>query len=523
MGGRKYYRRAWAITMIDVRMKPNFQPARPGISFKNGKLYEFKKSQVIVLQGWPDPRAWVKSRRKGWHHDRKRADTFFTESLFPEHDRPSLTPPDPAQVECPDHLNRAGYTDEERELYWDWHRKAVVREWKEKHSQADFYDQIPPEIRRALLQYSSRRWHLLNLFARVPGAFDLHVSNPALCFALASNWVFHKPAVQQPMRAARSLVRRKQKHLLGWLGFPATDSARKVLQKINPAAVSVESLLYLRDTLQDPERAKILCHLPRLNAGVLRLVNDIRIMPRLTYRLLEDVSQNFQDYNQAFTYRILIDTLRMDRRLGGDLCPARFGSLRRLRAVHEGLTEQIHIIAAQRRAENPEEQTYSRAEYPAAFPGPPYAGTSAIQPLTTPEELIQEGQHMQHCVASYAWDIAQGTEYIYRVIDPVRATLSIYTQDQAWRPGQLLRAANKDVPKETKQQVFQELFNSRKLEVTPPKVVRRDLPEAELPPAPGTPHDGQGQVVTEMTPEVRATVNRVIAWFAPADQHLVVQ
>ncbi len=503
-------------------MKPDFQPARPGISFKNGKLYVFEKSQVLVLQGWPDPRAWVKGKRKGWHHDRKRADKFFTMHLFPDDGRPSLTPPDPSKVECPDYLNQAAYTDDERERHWASHRRAVVREWKEKHGQADFFDQIPPEIRSALLLYSCRRWHLLNLFARVPSAFDLYISNPALCFALASNWVFHKPAVQQPMRAARSLVRKKQKHLLGWLGFPATDSARKVLQKINPAAVSVESLLYLRDTLQDPGRAKILCHLPCLNAGVLRLVNDIRIMPQLTCRLLEDVAQNRQDYSEAFTYQILIDTLRMDRQLGGGHCPERFISLNRLHDVHDGLSQRFNAAREQQREANPEDEGYMRVQYPVAFPGPPYEGTPAIQPITSPEDLIAEGKAMRHCVASYAWDIAKGTEYIYRVIEPVRATLSIYIRGRAWSPGQLLRTANKDVPREIKQAVFQQLLNSRKLEITsPPIVTSNPPPEAKRLPAPGIPDEGQCHNGAVMTQEVREAVNRVIELFAPTDTMLV--
>ena len=502
-------------------MKNVFKPPRPGCEFKNGKLYVFEKNHVLVLQGWPNPQAWVKTKRKGWHHDRMRADKFFTENLFPEYGRPSLTPPDTAQVECPDHLHHADYTDEERERYWEYHRKAVVREWREKHRQADFFDHIPPDIRNALLRYTSRRWHMLNLFARVPGALDLHVSNPALCFALASNWAFHKPAVQQPMRAARSLVRKKQKHLLGWLGFPATDSARKVLQKINPAAVSMERLLYLRDTLQDPGRAKILCHLPRLNAGVLRLVNDIRIMPHLTCRLLEDVTRNAQDYCEAFTFRILIDTLRMDRRLGGGHCPERFVSLNRLHDVHDGLSQRFNAAREQQREAYAEDAYYIRDQDPVAFPGPPYEGTTAIQPITTPEDLIAEGKEMRHCVASYAWSVAEGKEYIYRVVEPVRATLSIYTYGQDWRSGQLLRAANKDVPREIKQQVFQKLFNSRRLEITPPQITARNLPEAEMPVAPGTPHNGQGQVVTQMTPEVRVAVNRVIELFAAPDGMLM--
>ena len=39
-------------------------------------------------------------------------------------------------------------------------------------------------------------------------ALDLVRSNPALAYLVASNWVFHQPAVRQPLRSARALLRK---------------------------------------------------------------------------------------------------------------------------------------------------------------------------------------------------------------------------------------------------------------------------------------------------------------------------
>lgn len=501
-------------------MKSDFHKGRWGTCFKNGKLYDFDKSSVLVMKGWPDPRAWVKNSRKGWHHDRKKADKFFSAHFFLECGRPPAEPPSPDEIECPHYLNHPDVADEEREQNWEWHRKTVVREWKEKHQMADFFDGIPPDIRYALSSYSTRKWHLFNLLARCPGAYDLHVSNPALCYALASSWVFHKPAVLQPMRAARSLIRKKQKDILRWLGFPATDAVRKILRKIPSSALSVETLLYLRDTVRDPARVKTLCHLPRLNTGALRLVTSNRLAPLLTYRLLEDVALNVADNGEHHTHRILIDTFRMDRRLGGERCPRRFVSLRHLEQVHNNLAEEFNILVRQQELENPNEGRGSRPELPDNFPTPPFAGTASIQPISTPAELLQEGIEMKHCVASYTWDVAEGLEYIYRVLEPVRATMSICARGNTWEPGQLLQAANKPVPKEVKAQLFRELLASRKQRSVPIKPELMPVEQGGVVGAPivapGIPYDEQGVAVADMSTEMAEVVNRVRGMFTAA-------
>lgn len=59
------------------------------------------------------------------------------------------------------------------------------------------------------------------------------------------------------------------------------------------------------------------------------------------------------------------------------------------------------------------------------FPEPPIPGNDVIIPIETLLELRREGQVMRHCVASYEESIRRGTCYIYRVMAPERATLSI--------------------------------------------------------------------------------------------------
>ncbi len=423
-------------------MKNDFIDAKPGTVFKNGKIYHFDKRRILVLQAWPDTRAWRKLPTQGWRHTRKYADQWFSRSLYAKSNSP--TPPfeDPPDVQAgqrllpfPAWFLAARYEMAARgeTLAWD-----------------NFFNTIPDDVRTELLLFPERKWHLLNLLARCPGAFDLIHNNPALAYALASNWVFHKPAVLQPMRAARSLVRRKQREILGWLGFPATESGRHIFAKIRPRALSIEALLYLRDALRDAAVRKALTHVPRINAGVLRLASDLRYFPHVTPRLLEEVSQ-LPIYEEAGKSPVdfLKDILAMAEQDGWRHCPRQISSLARMYDVHDALTRRIRPQLAKRILDSP-----------LPFPPPPFMGTRTIQPIQTAGELLEEGDAMRHCAGSYIDSVADGSYFFYRVLEPVRATLALRYDDERWVPDQLYGFHNAHVDEILHKRLFAELFGS---------------------------------------------------------------
>jgi hypothetical protein len=59
------------------------------------------------------------------------------------------------------------------------------------------------------------------------------------------------------------------------------------------------------------------------------------------------------------------------------------------------------------------------------FPTPPLPGNDIIVPINSLKDLIQEGEEMDNCVGSYIGKIASGHSFIYRVLEPERATLEI--------------------------------------------------------------------------------------------------
>ena len=418
-----------------------FRPGKYGSFVKDGKLFDFSPLHVLVMAPWPDPRAWVKTSGTGFRVTRKHADDFFRHALLPmDHLAPKPTILPSGQ--------RLLFPEDDYISYGD----QVARYYE--RCRAPYFDSIPDVVRSDLLRYSNRRWHLFSLFARCPGALDLSLGNPGLCYALANNWVFHRPAVKQPARAARALVMRKQKQILEWLGFPGTEPARRILAKIMPKALRVDSLLYLRDTLRDPEVLKYLAHLDHINAAGLRLVTDPRLRVRITPRLLADVVHDpTQNAPKPPVVGFFFDTLRMEGMLEGRHCPPRFSSLRRLMEVHDDLTRRL---PAARLIDH-----WRGDAVPIHFPPPPFAGTKLIRPITTPEDLYREGEAMQHCVGTYARDVAEGQYYVYRVVAPVRATLSLRCRWQGtWQADQLYQSRNRPVDTETKERLFQEVLQS---------------------------------------------------------------
>jgi hypothetical protein len=206
-------------------------PPRTGESYKNGKYYHFDQREILVMTSWPDPRAWRRTKTIDWKRTRKHADQALT--LF------DMTLPEQSPV---DHfVNKFRPDPRGPNLLWDQsqsgldkaeaifsHMSASVNKvedifgadfpWPAEITEQDrncykgaansqlvrtsYLRQIPENVRILLHPLRERRWQMLNLLARCPGASDLSISNPGLAFALANNWCFHQPSVSQPSQSA---------------------------------------------------------------------------------------------------------------------------------------------------------------------------------------------------------------------------------------------------------------------------------------------------------------------------------
>lgn len=88
------------------------------------------------------------------------------------------------------------------------------------------------------------------------------------------------------------------------------------------------------------------------------------------------------------------------------------------------------------------------------FPVPPLPGTAAIVALDHPRLIVEEGEQQRNCAGSYVARVRRGGLYIYRVLEPSRATLSILKRDGRWRVDQLEGPRSSPVPPETRKAVL---------------------------------------------------------------------
>jgi len=66
-----------------------------------------------------------------------------------------------------------------------------------------------------------------------------------------------------------------------------------------------------------------------------------------------------------------------------------------------------------------------QARQSAPFPPPPIPGNEHIQPIINAAELLEEGRIMRHCAGSYAGSVRRRECFVYRILQPARATLEI--------------------------------------------------------------------------------------------------
>ena len=411
------------------RSVPGFEAPKNRTVFapESGKLYLFDPTRIEVRIGWPRPQAWRKTLQSPWW-SHCRPDIYLPAGDLRAALERASRPPDPSV----DH----GFADLTPAQQAGLRIAARARvAWNAS---------IPVEVRGAIAPFPTRHWHLLSLIARCgPAALDLVGANPALAFALASSWVFRREPVRRPLRSARALLApgRKQRDIQAWLGFPASEPARRLLRKVVHDAIGIPPLLYLREAMGDPVRMKFLAHLPRLNAEAIRIGTDTRLLAHVRPSFLEEVALAERTYDRPHAAFLLEDTVEMYQQLrpaDGPLPPVRH--LAALAELHDGLVEDLNRLS-------PEHGEVT-------FPPPPVAGTATIVPICSGRELVEEGRLQSNCVASY-WDriAIRHHVYIYRVLAPERCTLSLTRVGMRWVPSELQRACNLPVSEATRRAV----------------------------------------------------------------------
>jgi hypothetical protein len=208
---------------------------------------------------------------------------------------------------------------------------------------------------------------------------------------------------------------------------------------------------------QEPETLNLLAHHQLVTADMLELAAHPKLKTLLTPSLLCRLAEE-QQAGHELTTDLLLDAMyllahpRASRHAGADGTIVRAGELSAsLRRQFDRLRRQREAeVAARQGAARQREEQARRREcarlLTLPFPPPPVPGTPNIVPLTSAADLRREGSAQKNCVASYLSKVMRGDAYIYRVLEPERATLEIVRSRQGpWMRGLLKARSNRSV------------------------------------------------------------------------------
>lgn len=346
-----------------------------------------------------------------------------------------------------------------------------------------FRAEIPVDMAAAVEAFTSHQWALLMLLHGSKSGMDLVRSNPVLAYAVANNEHFRPTPLDAATYQAVRYSHKKQRVIVGWLGFPATEAMVRIIRRVPAKCASPGLLRTLRSVASDPDAVKLLGHVGTVNRGVIWLLSSPGQARLVTPALLREVSESSEEMDEAPTADLLMDSIRMAGEMKTTVVVRPLSSRRRVRECYDRITAAYRDAAVRQRleAEQLEERQRQAAEAyrerlrqaaeqnrrylanaereekmleSAPFPPPPIPGTKYIIPLTTRAALSVEGHEQSNCVgghSDYVRGILKGWTYLYAVMRPQRHTLSIVKHGpNCWRIGELKRARNWSATPETR-------------------------------------------------------------------------
>lgn len=457
------------------------ETAMPQFEFADGVLHIRSVASAMRIRWNPEPRAEIRDGRGAWRDFRP---DFRLVRPPASEARAALPLEAEGESAGPDVLDR-------KRIAFD-----------------AFRGEIPPEFVSRVERFGSHQWSLLVLIRAERAALDLAASNPVLAYCLANNDEFRGTEADAAAVQAVWYSHRRQRVILQFLRFPESEAVVRLLRKIRPEAVFPSLMRRLAGSIRVDRRVlEILGHHSSINRGMLELVANPRIFPYVTPRLLYAVADSPAELAEAptadqilsavgtlqeaglnlpvrplttirqveeFRERVDAEIAEAARRREEAARRAREAQAereRRARAAREAHAQALRRIrereraarAAGRRLRRPAGPDGERGAVPGLgalpvptgavepFPPPPVPGTPDIVPLRSAADLEEEGREQRNCVASYAWRVRRGMCYIYRVLQPERATLSIVPgPDGGWRRFELKRKENRGVRESTK-------------------------------------------------------------------------
>jgi len=326
--------------------------------------------------------------------------------------------------------------DEDGYYLWNPDDNRLLTSWYRDNKQGikeacnGFINTIPSEVRNEAAAFTcgyiaGNQWFLIKQSQLYPSFIELMRANPALAYTFAHRKVLGLKTKRLGKKDTERLLAGKHRKIAAYLGLGDSNAIVHILKKIPASACIRHRMQGLLKKLSRKELWKTLMHLETIDEPVLDLYGSLGNYPRYfvpSKNFIEDVAAHFPTNGSRFGRHdeIWNDCLRPLFNVFYYLEDERheFNSMTELRNKYE------RVIEILRRDDLPAREH--------KYPTPPIPGSNMIEPVVNRRELYEEGFDQRNCIYSYDADILAGKRYVYRVLEPERATLSLRKVRGGW-------------------------------------------------------------------------------------------
>lgn len=304
---------------------------------------------------------------------------------------------------------------------------------------------IPKDIRQAVKPISYLQFSLLQYSCQSRQLQELLLSSPILAWFIVCKLEMENWSVQYKNK----LLCNKQRDILNVVAGVSEKADIKFLRKVELLNGTKQEQGIVISALQEPSLKRSVRNLQSVPVALLAILLKLPFLRESSMIPFIIEEGNFINVGDALSRLGTIETCWNDGvRLAQTLNFDAESALRSCRT--EGDLWHLHGRWCQRINDNEELLAVNDEE----FPDPPFADTDDIKAIRTPGELFTEGRDMHHCVAAYAQEVLTGQCYIYRVLQPDRATLELRMETGQWQIGQFKLANNEEPCQESKECVM---------------------------------------------------------------------
>jgi hypothetical protein len=320
-----------------------------------------------------------------------------------------------------------------------------------KNSQINKWLQtIPQDLTNLVQDLEINQLTILRLIKSNPYCEELMRNSPTLLLLFSHYLLVQELTISE---GAQFLNNSKIIILESITGRTCTKADIKFINKFSSNSFGIEEIEVLYRAVQNQQIVSRFFHIPTTNKAALMVALEQPVF--LGSKLFNKLTENPE---QVFTVaRLWSDTQRMGRQLGLPdyqnvlrLCK----TVEHLQRLHDRWSQRLHL------PENLNPILRAVMAYGTQdFPTPPFQGNKNILPIKNVMGLFEEGQEMHHCIGSYAEKVFEGESYVYKVVEPERATLEIICRNKKWTI-RGFKLAHNQRPSDDSRKYIQEWFEN---------------------------------------------------------------